>query len=111
MATPPSHSQAVLPAENLILDKIERMDDRFLLCAHVQQRVCCPACGHASRSRHSGYERRLQDLPWQGCAVELRLKMRRFRCRNPACARKVFAEPVPEVARSHALRTTRVGEI
>jgi transposase len=43
--------------------------------------------------------------------VELRLKTRRFRCRNQACARKIFAEPLPEVARSHARWTTRVGEI
>ena len=111
MATPPSHSQTVLPADSLILDKIERIDDRFQLYAHVQQKVCCPACDQVSRSRHSEYERRLQDLPWQGCAVELRLKVRRFRCHNPACVRKIFAEPIPQVARSHARRTTRVGEI
>jgi hypothetical protein len=111
MATPPSHSQKVLPADNLILDKIERSDHRFLLHAHVQQTVRCPGCGWISRYRHSEYQRRLQDLPWQGCPVELRLKVRRFRCRNPDCARKVFAEPIPEVAHCRAPRTTRVSEI
>jgi transposase len=111
MAAPPSHSQTVLPADNLILDKIERMNDRFLLHAHIRQSVRCPACNRMSRSRHSTYQRRLQDLPWQGCAVELRLEVRRFRCRNPACARKIFAEPLPAVARPHARRTTRVREI
>jgi transposase len=111
MAPPPSHSQAVLPAQNLVLDKIEHLDDRFLVDVHVQQSARCPECGKVSRSRHSTYLRRLKDLPWQGCAVELRLKARRLRCRNPACARKIFAEPIPEVARSHARWTTRVGEI
>lgn len=111
MATPPSHSQTVLPANNVVLEKVERVDDCFLLYAHIRQPVRCPGCNHISRSRHSEYERRLQDLPWQGCSVELRLKLRRFRCRNPGCARKVFAEPVPEVARPHARRTTRVAEI
>ena len=111
MATPPSHSQTALPSENLILDKIERVDDRFLLYAHVQSRARCPTCGKISRSRHSEYERRLQDLPWQGCAVELRLKVRRFRCRNPACSRRIFTEPLPAVARPHARQTTRLGEI
>lgn len=111
MAYPPSHSQTVLPSDSLILDKIERTDDRFVLHAHIQQKVHCPGCNRESRYRHSEYERRLQDLPWQGCAVELRLKVRRFRCRNPACIRKVFAEPIPEVARAYARRTTRVGEI
>jgi hypothetical protein len=111
MATPPSHSQTVLPSENLILDKIERFHDGFLLHAHVHQKVRCPACGQVSRSRHSEYERRLQDLPWQGCAGEMRLKVRRFRCRNPCCVRKIFAEPIPKTARSHARQTIRVGEI
>ncbi len=111
MAPPPSHSQAVLPAQNLVLDKIEHVDDRFLVDVHVQQTAHCPACGKLSQSRHSAYIRRLKDLPWQGFAVELRLKTRRFRCRNQACTRKIFAEPLPEVARSHARWTTRVSEI
>jgi transposase len=111
MALPPSHSQTVLPAHNLILDKVERTVDRFRLHVHVQQQVRCPACDQASRRRHSVYLRSLKDLPWQGCAVELRLKVRRFRCHNAACARKIFAEPIPEVARSQARRTTRVAEI
>lgn len=111
MAPPPSHSQAVLPAQNLVLDRIEHVDGRFLVDVHVQQPAYCPACGKLSRSRHSAYLRRLKDLPWQGCAVELRLKARRFRCRNRACDRKIFAEPIPEVAQSHARWTTRVGGI
>src|ERR1700680_4365137 len=111
MAAPPSHSQTVLPSGKLILDKIERVNDRFLVYAHLRQGVRCPACNRISRSRHSQYQRRLQDLPWQGCAVELRLKIRRFRCRNPVCTRKVFAEPLPQIARPHARRTTRVREI
>lgn len=111
MALPPSHSQAVWPTQNLVLDKIEHVDGRFLVDVHVLQAARCPVCGKLSRSRHSAYLRRLKDLPWQGCAVELRLKARRFRCRNRACARKIFAEPIPEVARSHARWTTRVGEI
>jgi transposase len=111
MAPPPSHSQAVLPGPALVLDSIERVDGRFLLNVHIQQFPRCPACGRHSRSRHSTYLRRLRDLPWQGCEVELRLKVRRFRCRNRACPRKIFAEPIPEVAQSHARWTTRVSEI
>ncbi len=111
MAPPLSHSQTVLPAQNLVLDKIERVDGRFLVDVHVRQAAHCPACGKRSRSRHSAYLRHLKDLPWQGCAVELRLKIRRFRCRNRTCVRKIFAEPIPEVTRSHARWTTRVGEI
>lgn len=94
-----------------MLDSIERVGGRFLLNIHIQQFPRCPACGRHSRSRHSTYLRRLRDLPWQGCEVELRLKARRFRCHNRACTRTIFAEPIPEVARSHARWTTRVSEI
>jgi transposase len=111
MAPPPSHSQTVLPAQNLVLDKIERVDGRFLVDVHVRRAAHCPACGKRSRSRHSAYLRHLKDLPWQGCAVELRLKIRRFRCHNRSCVPRIFAEPIPEVARSHARWTARVGEI
>jgi transposase len=111
MAPPPSHSQAVLPSPAVVLDSIERVDGRFLLNVHIQQLPRCPACGRHSRSRHSTYLRRLRDLPWQGCEVELRLKARRFRCRNRTGTRKIFAEPMPEVARYHARWTTRVSEI
>lgn len=112
MAPSPSHSQAMWPAaQNLVLDRIENVDDRFLVDVHVQQTARCPACGKSSQSRHTAYVRRLKDLPWQGSAVELRLKTRRFRCRNQACTRKIFAELLPEVARSHARWSTRVSEI
>src|ERR1700728_3522002 len=111
MAPPPSHSQAVFPCPSLILDSVERVGGRFLLTFHIQGFPRCPVCSKTSRSRHSTYQRRLKDLPWQGCEVEIRLKARRFRCRNRECARKVFAEPMPEVARSRARWTVRLGEI
>jgi transposase len=107
--------RTVLPSENLIasenlrLDKIERVHDGFVLHAHVHQKARGPACGQVSCSRHSEYERRLQDLPWQRSAVEMWLKVRRFRSRNPCCSRKMFAEPVLKTAQSHSRQTLRVG--
>jgi hypothetical protein len=50
-------------------------------------------------------------LPWQGRCVQLLFQTRRFRCRNSACARKVFAERVPEVAFPRARETTRLRDI
>ena len=93
-----------------MLDSIERVDGRFLLSVHIQQLPRCRACGVRSRSRHSTYLRRLRDLPWQGCEVELRLNARRFRCRNRAGTRKIFAEPIPEVALTRARWTARVSD-
>src|SRR4051812_9875731 len=100
MAPPPSHSQSLLPGPGtLILDRVERDADRFRLVVHVEQEPVCPLCGEASRSRHSCYCRHLQDLPWQGVSVQLRATVGRYRCRNPACSRKIFRERLPSRVR------------
>ncbi|WP_444542388.1 ISL3 family transposase [Dictyobacter formicarum] len=90
-------------------------DTLILLLASSQSSQMCPACTHASSHVHSRYNRRLADLPCQGRAVELRLKVRRFFCENPTCIRKTFAEQFPEIAPAYARRTLRqsktLGEI
>jgi transposase len=112
MATPPSHSQSLLPNPGiLILDRIERDADRFRLKVHVQQEPICPGCGEVSRSRHSSYSRRLQDFPWQGVSVELWATVGRFRCRRSWCPRKIFCERLPRVARVYGRQTERASEI
>src|SRR5690606_57378 len=68
----------------------------------------CPSCGRVSRSRHSSYTRLLMDLPADGRTVNIQLLVRRFRCRNPACRRRVFAERFPQLVRPHARRTERL---
>ncbi len=112
MGAPPSYSQSVLPGRNtLILESVDRSEGRFILCARVYQPNSCPECGTHSRSVHSHYFRRLQDLPWQGTAVELRVKVRRFRCRNELCSESIFTERIPVIARRYARRTARVLDI
>lgn len=112
MAPPPSHSQSVLPnAQCLVLDAIQRDENGFLIDVSTRQTPRCPDCRARSRSLHSHYERLLQDLPWQGLSVRLRLKARRFRCRNPACQRKVFVERLPQITRAYGRQTDRLKEI
>jgi transposase len=107
-----SHSQSLLPNPRILLiDRIERDANRFRLTVHVEQEPSCPRCGEVSRSRHSSYSRRLQDLPWQGVAVELWASAGRFRCRNSSCPRKIFCERLPQVARAYGRQTERVAEI
>lgn len=52
----------------------------------------CPSCGVLSHQVHDRYDRHPADLPWRGCPVRLVLHVRRFRCPNPQCARRTFAE-------------------
>ena|SRR5579862_2912490 len=112
MASPPSHSQNVLPdPEFLVLKRIVQTDNRFILYVSSRQTAICPNCGRVSRSRHSTYTRRLQDLPWQGQAVEIYLSAGRYRCRHRTCPRKIFTERLPRVARAYSRQTSRLAEI
>jgi transposase len=112
MISSSSHSQALLPNPDiLILERIERETNRFRLTVRVEQEPTCPRCGAVSRSRHSFYSRRLQDLPWQGMAVELWTIVGRFRCRNASCPRQIFCERLPQIAQAYGRQTERAAEI
>lgn len=112
MVPAPSHSQSLLPNPGiLILDRIERETDRFRLMIHAEQEPLCPLCGEMSRSGHSSYHRCLQDLPWQGISVQLWMTVRRFRCRNSSCPRRIFCERLPRVAPAYGRQTDRASEI
>ncbi len=68
----------------------------------------CPLCGAASSSIHSHYRRVPNDLPWGGLPAKLILRVRRFFCRAPSCARRVFAERLPGVLAPWARTTERL---
>ena len=70
----------------------------------------CPDCGRTSRAVHSRYDRHPADLPSLGRAVSVRLCVRRFYCRNAACARQTFAERLPDLVVPFAQRTRRLAE-
>ena len=71
---------------------------------------CCPDCGRASSAVHSRYRRRPADLPSLGRRVYVGLRVRRFYCRNAKCARRTFAERLPELVAPHARRTDRLSK-
>jgi transposase len=68
----------------------------------------CPACHEASQRVHSYYQRSPRDLPVSGQAVQLRLRVRRFRCLNVQCSKHTFAEPLPDLIAPIARRTHRL---
>ncbi|MEI7772730.1 MAG: ISL3 family transposase, partial [Chloroflexales bacterium] len=68
----------------------------------------CPTCQMPTQRIHSSYQRRVADLPLAQVPVQLHLHVRRFRCDNLGCRRTTFSEPVPELIRPYARRTTRL---
>ncbi|MFE1036881.1 ISL3 family transposase [Streptomyces sp. NPDC058807] len=68
----------------------------------------CPACGTWSSRVHGSYLRFPADVPSAGRSVVLRLRVRRFTCRNPGCGRRTFVEQIPGLTRRHGQRTERL---
>ncbi|MEU6987923.1 transposase family protein [Streptomyces sp. NPDC046324] len=54
----------------------------------------CPGCGDRSRLAHGSYLRFSADVPTAGRRMVLRLRVRRFICRNASCHRRTFVEQV-----------------
>jgi len=101
----------LIPASLDVIQVLPTPDSITIIAASRAAMAACPSCGHQSQRVHSTYERRLQDLPWQGRAVELRVHARRFRCPATACARQTFAEPLLGTALRRAKRTARLGDL
>jgi transposase len=68
--------------------------------------AACPGCHQTSARIHAHYQRRLQDLPWQGRPAVLLVRVRRFCCGNPCCPRRTFAEPLGAAAAARSARRT-----
>jgi transposase len=107
----PTKLLAFLPAA-LALQRVDTAADRVTVSARVRAaEAACPLCGACSRRVHSRYRRCLRDLPWQGRQVRLELQVRRFRCADAKCSRRVFAERLPDVAAPRRQRTQRLAEL
>ena len=70
----------------------------------------CPLCNSPTSSLHSHYTRHPTDLPISEHAIRLTLNVRRFRCRNTTCQRRIFNERLPEVIAAQARKTIRLRE-
>jgi transposase len=68
----------------------------------------CPKCGVVSVRVHARYERRVRDLPIQGERVLVRLRCRKFACRNARCARRIFCERFGDALPAFARSTARL---
>ncbi len=82
-----------------------------LSVASTSSSVACPVCGRESARIHSHYRRTLADLPWGGRSVRLSLRVRRLRCSESGCPRRIFAERLASVVELYARETTRLREV
>jgi transposase len=93
-----------------------RLDDLFLtptiavaLLVSSSPTATCPRCGMPSDRIHSHYRRTVADLPCHDRPIALRLRVRRFRCTNPTCPRRIFCERLPGLLTAHARSTDRLS--
>ena len=89
---------------------VENTDERLTIGAEAKSgRARCPDCQVLSSAIHSHYQRSPRDLPVSGKRVRLVLAVRRFRCRNAACSRKIFCERLPKVVAVSAQQSVRLA--
>lgn len=104
--------RTLLPdAPGLVLEDAHFVDHKKQMVAVLRSTAsaaCCPLCGGASSSVHSHYQRTPTDLPWAGHPVRLILCVRRFFCKVPSCARRIFTERLPDVVAPWARTTARL---
>jgi transposase len=70
----------------------------------------CHTCGNTSERIHSHYQRTLADLPWAHCPVRILIQLRKFFCDNADCKRRIFTEPILELAPRYARKTKRLQD-
>lgn len=90
------------------IDAVHTRNGKFLVEATaVGPTVACPDCHQLSSRIHSWYMRTPRDLPVSDHHVQLHLHVRRFFCDTPSCARRTFAERLPDLVPFRAQRTQR----
>lgn len=97
---------------SLVVDHVQQSKEAISIdCRFRSTGAKCPECRRASRRIHSRYDRRLADLPWQGRTVTITLNVRRLRCSNERCRRRIFAENVGDVTWRYCRRTRRLEDV
>ena len=82
-----------------------------LVVSSTRRAACrCPACGRISRSGHGHYQRHAADRPCFERRVQLAVRVRRFRCRNPACPQRTFCQRADALLAPRVRRTRRLAQ-
>lgn len=92
--------------EHCLLDR----DCVTITLAITTPMAACPLCKSPSGRVHSQYTRRLADLPCFGRSVRWHVVVRRFRCPQPSCPRRIFTERLPGFAAPYGRTTDRLRQ-
>ncbi len=104
--------EAALLPKPLRVEAIAESDDTVIVHARsAEESARCPDCGHAAARVQSTYVRTLDDVPWAGRRVRIRVTIRRFRCATVRCPRRIFAERLGDFALPYARRTARADAV
>jgi transposase len=104
-------SNLLADPEAIHLEKIiQHQSSLTLVVKATRAQAECPRCHRPSARVHSYYTRTVADLPWHGVAVQLRLRTRRFRCKNSLCPKRIFCERLSRVVSYYARKTVRMNE-
>src|SRR5215831_6506248 len=96
---------------SLTVRDVAKDAEGWLVDAAALNAAACPDCGALSKSRHSTYVRTLADLPMQGVAVRMKVRVGRWRCRNAGCGRQIFCQRLAKLTGKHGRETDRCREV
>mgnify|MGYP002860273364 CR=1 FL=1 len=74
-----------------------------------QKRARCPYCGEYSGSVNTRYYREIQDLPYEGKTVIIKIRHKIYDCQNDKCNQTRFGEPY-DFVESKGNKTNRLNE-
>ena len=88
------------------IEQVEVLADELVVHAVTQTAVAaCPGCHQPSHRVHGSYTRQITDVPLGRRRVPIHLQVRRFRCHDPTCNRRTFAEQTPALVTPYARRS------
>jgi transposase len=90
--SPSEVARALLPKiANLKVEHIDQEGDVIFLALQLTRLTArCPNCSRVAKRVHRHYTRKIADLPWGSYLVRLHLRIRKFFCGFPLCARRIL---------------------
>ncbi|GCE28122.1 transposase [Dictyobacter alpinus] len=91
------------------LETIEVQNQTIIVHLHaISASALCPRCGTPGSRVHSHYQRTIADVAFGGRCLVLKLRVRKWICREVSCSQHIFAERFPELVQRYARMMDRL---